>query len=131
MLPEHAVKAYTDSDHAIFQGRVMHILPAKENPAQKDPSASSVRSAGSSYKTKKQSQLKEQSSDEKTWNSLFMSSDAVADAMANKLNVKKGDLLNPEGDNTAVKLALAETHIIQETKKYLEKVLLSVHHSMT
>jgi multiple RNA-binding domain-containing protein 1 len=44
------------------------------------------------------------------------------------MNISKSDILNPEsGDNAAVKLALAETHIIQETKTYLESqgVLLS------
>ena len=44
------------------------------------------------------------------------------------MNISKAEILNPEsGDNAAVKLALAETHIIQETKIYLESqgVLLS------
>lgn len=44
------------------------------------------------------------------------------------MNINKSEILNPEnGDNPAVKLALAETHIIQETKAYLESqgVLLS------
>lgn len=37
------------------------------------------------------------------------------------MSISKSSILNPEtGDNAAVKLALAETHIIQETKSYLE-----------
>lgn len=36
------------------------------------------------------------------------------------MNMSKADILNPESDNAAVKLALAETHIIQETKSFLE-----------
>jgi multiple RNA-binding domain-containing protein 1 len=36
------------------------------------------------------------------------------------MNIAKADILNPESDNAAVKLALAETHVIQETKAYLE-----------
>lgn len=37
------------------------------------------------------------------------------------MNIEKSEILNSEsGDNPAVKLALAETHIIQETKTYLE-----------
>lgn len=36
------------------------------------------------------------------------------------MNISKADILNPDSDNAAVKLALAETHIIQETKSYLE-----------
>lgn len=36
------------------------------------------------------------------------------------MSISKADILNPESDNAAVKLALAETHIIQETKSFLE-----------
>lgn len=55
-------------------------------------------------------------------------SDAVASSIADRMKINKSEILNPEnGDNAAVKLALAETHIIQETKAYLESqgVLLS------
>ena len=44
------------------------------------------------------------------------------------MSISKSEILNADsGDNAAVKLALAETHIIQETKTYLESqgVLLS------
>ena len=37
------------------------------------------------------------------------------------MNVSKADILNPESENAAVKLALAETHVIQETKTFLEQ----------
>jgi multiple RNA-binding domain-containing protein 1 len=36
------------------------------------------------------------------------------------MKISKSDILNPESENAAVKLALAETHIINETKTYLE-----------
>lgn len=36
------------------------------------------------------------------------------------MNIPKADILNPESSNAAVKLALAETHIINETKSFLE-----------
>jgi multiple RNA-binding domain-containing protein 1 len=52
----------------------------------------------------------------------------VASSIADRLNIDKAAILNPEsGENAAVKLALAETHIIQDTKSYLEAqgVLLS------
>jgi multiple RNA-binding domain-containing protein 1 len=51
-----------------------------------------------------------------------MQSDAVADAMAKKLNVAKSDILDPEADSMAVRLALAETTIIQDTVQYLKEV---------
>ena len=52
----------------------------------------------------------------------------MASSVAARMNIDKAAILNPEsGENAAVKLALAETHIIQETKSYLEAqgVLLS------
>lgn len=42
--------------------------------------------------------------------------------MASKLEVEKRDLLDRDADSMAVGLALSETHIITETKKYLEEV---------
>jgi len=36
------------------------------------------------------------------------------------LGVSKAELLSPDSDNVAVRLALAETHVIAETKQYLE-----------
>jgi multiple RNA-binding domain-containing protein 1 len=44
----------------------------------------------------------------------------VASSIADRMNISKADILNPESDNAAVKLAPAETHVIQETKTYLE-----------
>ena len=49
-----------------------------------------------------------------------MQSDAVVSSVADRMKISKSDILNPESENAAVKLALAETHIINETKTYLE-----------
>jgi multiple RNA-binding domain-containing protein 1 len=49
-----------------------------------------------------------------------LQSDAVVSSIADRMNVPKADILNPESDNAAVKMALAETHVISETKSYLE-----------
>lgn len=53
---------------------------------------------------------------------LFAQSDAVVSSVADRMKMSKADILNPDSDDAAVKLALAETHVIQETKKYLEDV---------
>ena len=48
-------------------------------------------------------------------------------SVADRMNISKADILSADSDNAAVKLALAETHVIQETKKYFEDVsLLSI-----
>lgn len=44
----------------------------------------------------------------------------MVSSIADRLSISKADILNPESSNAAVKLALAETHVIQETKLYLE-----------
>ncbi|KAI8999531.1 hypothetical protein BC832DRAFT_564521 [Gaertneriomyces semiglobifer] len=115
LLPEHAVKAFVELDGSIFQGRLLEILPGKEKPRPVEEDADPA-----SFKAKRDKQRKAGAGNEFTWNSLFMNSDTVAEAMAKKLGVKKGDILNPEAEDMAVRLALAETHIITETKKYLE-----------
>ena len=56
----------------------------------------------------------------------ILQSDAVANSIADRLGISKADIVNPDssgvGGSAAVKLALAETHIIAETKKYFEQV---------
>ena len=51
----------------------------------------------------------------------------MAEAMARKLGVTKADILDPTSENLAVRLALAETNIITETKEYLEEVISKVN----
>ncbi len=46
----------------------------------------------------------------------------MVSSIADRFKVPKADILDPGSNDAAVKLALAETHIIQETKKYLEDV---------
>ena len=38
------------------------------------------------------------------------------------MNTFKADILDPESENAAVRLALAKTHVIQETKTFLEQL---------
>lgn len=115
VFPEHALTAYAALNHSIFQGRILDIVPGKEKLDHQEGDADAE---GLSYKEKKA--LKERKQGAVTWNSLFMNSDAVAEAIARKLGVSKSELLNPEAENMAVKLALAETQIIQEVKAHLE-----------
>ena len=38
VMPEHAVKAFNDLDGKIFQGRLLHIMPAKAKKTAEDVS---------------------------------------------------------------------------------------------
>jgi multiple RNA-binding domain-containing protein 1 len=53
----------------------------------------------------------------------YSKSDAIASSVVERFNVNKADILGEDPShssaNPAVKLALAETHVIQETRKFL------------
>ncbi|KAJ2376770.1 Multiple RNA-binding domain-containing protein 1 [Coemansia sp. RSA 2607] len=51
-----------------------------------------------------------------------MSADAVADSISERLSISKADLLSSDASgNPAVRLALAETHIINDAKRFFEQ----------
>ncbi|KNE55541.1 hypothetical protein AMAG_01430 [Allomyces macrogynus ATCC 38327] len=112
--PQDALAAYRGVQNRFFQGRVLVVRGAKAE--RKDDSEAD---AAGSFKAKRQAQLKAKAGSDFNWNSLYMASDAVAGAMAAKLGVGKADILDRDADNMAVRLALAETHVISETKTYL------------
>ncbi|SPC63834.1 probable RNA-binding protein [Ustilago sp. UG-2017b] len=116
--PAHALAAFRAKDGSTFQGRLLHLLPAvnKESPtAAEDKKPATLKQARADAK-------KQEAGKDFNWSMLYMSSDAVASSIADRLGVSKADILNPgaEGgpDNAAVRLALAETRIIQETKEF-------------
>ncbi|KAK4039831.1 hypothetical protein C8A01DRAFT_46727 [Parachaetomium inaequale] len=113
--PAAAVAAF-QIDGSVFQGRIIHILPASAKRENKLDEF-----AISKLPLKKQQLLKkkaEAASSSFNWNSLFMSQDAVNTAMAERLGVSKHELLDPTDASAAVKQAVAETTVIQEAKAY-------------
>ena len=55
------------------------------------------------------------------WNTLFLGMNAVADIMANRYNTSKGDILDDASSSSlAVRMALGETQVVTETRKFLE-----------
>ncbi|KAL0078096.1 hypothetical protein F4703DRAFT_1778440 [Phycomyces blakesleeanus] len=122
LMPEHAIKAYEALDMKFFQGRLLHILASKEKPPPKEdeffgPNGTKL----SSVKKDKEKKRRNMAGSDFNWNSLYMSSDAIAASIADRLGVSKSDVLNPDADNMAVRLALAETQIVTETKEFFEK----------
>ncbi|XP_050436168.1 probable RNA-binding protein 19 [Adelges cooleyi] len=114
LMPEHAVKAYTELDGTIFHGRMMHLLPGKAKEYTEDDS----NKEGSSFKKQKMAKLKLEAGLSHNWNSLFLGQNAVADIIAKTYNTTKENVLT--GDNAAVRLALGESQIVSDTKTYLE-----------
>jgi multiple RNA-binding domain-containing protein 1 len=68
-----------------------------------------------------QKKASEISGDTRAWNSFFMRQDTVVENVARKNGISKSELLDREADDLAVRIALGETHVIAETKKYLSR----------
>jgi multiple RNA-binding domain-containing protein 1 len=122
LVPQDAVKALTNLDGTIFQGRLLHILPAKEN-TQKDikETDEDAQFYRTQFQKKKNEKMQNLAQNDVNWNTLFMRADAVADSMAAQYGVEKSDIFDPEAGNVAVRLTLGETHAINRTKKWLAK----------
>ncbi|TFK50581.1 hypothetical protein OE88DRAFT_1631205 [Heliocybe sulcata] len=116
--PTSALAAYEALDKRSFQGRLLHILAAVDRKGKVQ--IEEVEGRKKSVKDEKEEKRKATAGRGFNWSMLYMNSDAVVSSIADRMNVSKADILNPESDNAAVKLALAETHVIQETKTYLE-----------
>lgn len=87
----------------------------EEKPSSKEP-------VKSDYKQEKEKTLKLNFDDETNWNYLFMNQDTVAASMAKQLNQSKGEYLDRDQKSSmAVKMAKAETIIINQTKEWLQQ----------
>ena len=139
-LPENGVAAMEALDGTIFQGRLIHLLPAKRPPNAADTlggvgrldsandadatnggsnETEAEREAG--FKANRDARLKaDAGTNRAAWNSLFMRQDTVAAAVASKYGVSKADLLESGDADVAVRLALGEAQIIADTKAQLE-----------
>lgn len=116
VIPENAVQAFTSLDGTAFQGRLLHIIPGQ--PPNED---TNEETSGSNFKQKKADKLKKQAQSSHNWNTLFLGAGAVAEVMSDKYQVSKQDVLLSSGDTTAaVRLALGETQIVEDTRKFLE-----------
>ncbi|OJD26505.1 hypothetical protein ACJ73_02117 [Blastomyces percursus] len=114
--PEAAIHAFKTLDGKVFQGRLLHILPASSKKTYKLDEYEL-----SKLPLKKQQQIKrkrEAASSHLSWNSLYMNADAVMSSVSERLGISKSELLDPTSSDAAVKQAHAETHVIQETKAY-------------
>ncbi|KAF3425833.1 hypothetical protein E2986_06961 [Frieseomelitta varia] len=119
LMAEHAVKAYSELDGSILDGRMLHLLPAKmkHNPMEE------LDEKDLTYKKKKELKTKMTAGSSHNWNTLFLGQNAVADTIAAVYNTTKEKVLEDGSKDlsAAVKLALGETQLVQDTKKFLEE----------
>lgn len=78
-----------------------------------------VVTEGMSFKEKKEVERRKQSQQKVGWNASYIRSDATIDSLAARYGVNKGDILDKETGNMAVRMAIGETLIVKENKEYL------------
>ncbi|CAH2078516.1 unnamed protein product, partial [Thlaspi arvense] len=126
-IPECAARAMEELDHSIFQGRLLHIMPAKH----RETSTIQVNDTSHLPKTFKQKREEQRKASEaggntKSWNSLFMRPDTILENIVRVYGVSKSEFLDREAEDPAVRLALGETKVIAETKEALAKAGVNV-----
>ncbi|KDE05252.1 hypothetical protein MVLG_04387 [Microbotryum lychnidis-dioicae p1A1 Lamole] len=120
--PDCAAAAFRALDGRSFQGRLLHIIPAVSNGSNVADSPRVDRSVRDGrLETRKAS-----SASGLTWATLYMNSDAVMTSVSDRLGLSKATLLDPTVDSAAVRVALAETHVITETKQYFQSAGVNV-----
>ncbi|CAG7887072.1 unnamed protein product [Brassica rapa] len=126
-VPEHAARAMEVLDNDFFQGRLLHVLPSKPRVTF-DKQVDETSNLSKTFKQKKEEARKasEAGGNTKAWNSLFMRQDTILENTVRVYGVSKSELLDRESDDPAVRLALAETKVIAETKEALAKAGVNV-----
>ena len=87
-------------------------------------------SSGTKFKEAKEADRKAQAGNRAAWNTLFMRSDTVAEAVAAHYGISKSQLLSKDAADLPVRMALGEAHVIAMTKKALGdagEILLNQH----
>lgn len=119
---KHDAKLAIDTmDGEDFQGRLIHILPARPS----NESDADGNNANLTYKERQAlARQKEAENATQSWSASFLRGDTVVDNISDRLGVSKGDVLNVKdgisSGNAAVRLALGETHIIAENIAFFE-----------
>nr|NP_648337.1 uncharacterized protein Dmel_CG3335 [Drosophila melanogaster]AAF50237.1 uncharacterized protein Dmel_CG3335 [Drosophila melanogaster] len=122
MMPEHALKAFNTLDGTDFHGRLLHLLPSKD--IEKNPKEDlDENDASLSFKEKKALKLKKNAQKPIGWNTLFLGANAVAEILAKQFKTSKERILDTSdgGSSAAVRLALGETQVVIEMKRFLEE----------
>uniref|UniRef100_A0A1I8MYH3 RRM domain-containing protein n=1 Tax=Musca domestica TaxID=7370 RepID=A0A1I8MYH3_MUSDO len=119
VMPEHAVQAFNKLDGTTFHGRLLHLIPGK---GKKSDENQDEDDANLSFKQKKALKLKKTAQQSTNWNTLFLGPNAVAEILAKKFETSKQRILDTDdgGSSAAVRIALGETQIVIEMKKFLE-----------
>ena len=87
MIPEHSRKAMRALDGLSFQGRLLHIIPAKPQNRHEDDDENNQHgsvSGLSSFQKKKEQERRKMANKREGWNASYIRSDTVIDALSDK-----------------------------------------------
>ncbi|CAN8255014.1 unnamed protein product [Cochlearia groenlandica] len=114
---------YTAMETKRTRGITYIFYPTSECAARSDTSH-----LPKTFKQKREEQRKasEAGGNTKSWNSLFMRSDTVLENIVRVYGVTKSEFLDREAEDPVVRLALAETKVIAQTKEALAKAGVNV-----
>lgn len=113
-LSRHALQQL---DGKSFQGRLLHILETTLKDSHRLNDYEILK-----LPIKQQKSLRRRlgaTGSTFSWNSMYMNPNAVLSSVADRLGVRRADLIDAQSSDAAVKQAHAETHVIQETKTFL------------
>lgn len=100
-----------------FQGRLLHVFFAKMKPEKIDPEQL-LLDPNLTYKQKKELERQITASKQTGWNASFIRGDATVGSLAQRMGVKRGDIMDKENGNMAVRLAIGETMLVKENKDF-------------
>lgn len=100
-----------------FQGRLLHVIYARIKPVKQDPAAQ-LEDPNLTYKQKKELERQIHASKQEGWNASYIRGDATVGSLATRMGVKRGDIMDKENGNLAVRLAIGETMLIKENKDF-------------
>ncbi|GLD98776.1 hypothetical protein PINS_up007494 [Pythium insidiosum] len=108
-------------DGVAFQGRRLHVVYAREKPEKADPAAALLANPNLTYKQRKELERQLQASRQVGWNASYIRGDATVGSLAERMGVKRGDIMDKEHGNMAVRLAIGETMLVQENKEFFAR----------
>lgn len=90
-------------------GRILHAKPALEADKPPEVKPEVVVQESSSYKRAKKSEMLKKLDDTSSWNTVFLNPNSILECVSQKYGVKKREILSAEGEDVAVRVAMAET----------------------
>ncbi|EGZ26394.1 hypothetical protein PHYSODRAFT_484800 [Phytophthora sojae] len=115
-----AQTALTALNGMAFQGRRLHVIFARSKRVKLDPEAA-LADPNLTYKQRKELERQIQAQKKTGWNASYIRGDATVGSLAERMGVKRGEIMDKEQGNMAVRLAIGETMLVKENKDFFAR----------